>query len=836
MANLTDIRSSWSAGASEGGVTVYATKENLPTTGLTSGDQAYVSNTSRLYISNGSGWYNVALINATPSLTIDPTGAIELSTEGATTTITLTATDSDNAVAGLTFSVDSDGSFAGLGTISQDSSVFTITPLSEDSATTTESTLTFKASDGISFGSGSRTLSLTFRVANSNYTTLLAKADTAGTDNQVDASTISRTITEGGNTTSTAFSPYHPGGYSVYLDGTSNSNIQIKGESAVTVGTSDFSLSFWYKGDLASNRVIASSVATNSATQLYWNVSVRSDGAVWLQTRSTANSGLQKWGKSAAGRVTANTWHHITVSRQSGWHYVAIDGVQDTSVDRDQATFNITSQELTVGLSNITGYASYGKGYITDYNFCVGASEYDLSVGDGNVAYTVPDEPITPHANTKFLLSGLPYIVDASASPLTIDIIGSAVSKLRDGPYDYLGYSKAEYGGSIYSDGTGDYMTTPADTTHLTMAGDFTIDFWYYPTAAKSNGYVYGKYNNNSDAWAIFITPNWSSGNFGYLTFYYGNYGSNESATSLRSNLITLNVWHYCRITRASGVFYMSVNGEVGARSNYGANGLSWSDTRTFNADTTIGITGQTAYTLGQAYLADFRVINGTALTTSDFTPPTAPVSAVTNTKLLTCTNKNDIWDASSGKLLTKAGNTTASNTQRKFATSSAMYFDGTDDYITVADSTDFDFGTGDFTMEGWYYATDVSGDRYILNFTTSAGNGHFGVNFYNGGWRVGLFNGSLITGTTGIETNVWHHFAWVRQSGTMKFYIDGTQVGSDVTYSSALDCSGTFRIGTYATTPTYGEFLGYVQDVRITKGLARYTSSFTPPTSEFSG
>ena len=90
------------------GLVVYATKENLPTTGLTSGDQAFVTNTSRLYISNGYGWYNVALINATPSLTISPTGAIELSTAGATTTITLTATDSDNAVAGLTFSVDSD--------------------------------------------------------------------------------------------------------------------------------------------------------------------------------------------------------------------------------------------------------------------------------------------------------------------------------------------------------------------------------------------------------------------------------------------------------------------------------------------------------------------------------------------------------------------------------------------------------------------------------------------------------------------------------------------------------------------------------------------------------
>jgi len=185
--------------ASSSGLQVYATKENLPATGLTSGDQAYVTNTSRLYISNGSGWYNVALINATPSLTIDPTGAIELEKDGSTpTVITLTATDSDNAVAGLTFSVDSDGSFGGLATISQDSSVFTITPLSADSATTSSSTLTFKASDGISFGSGTRTLSLAFATANSNYTALLARADTAGTDNQVDAGPTTHALTESG--------------------------------------------------------------------------------------------------------------------------------------------------------------------------------------------------------------------------------------------------------------------------------------------------------------------------------------------------------------------------------------------------------------------------------------------------------------------------------------------------------------------------------------------------------------------------------------------------------------------------------------------------------------
>ena len=145
------------------GLVVYATLDDLPTSGLTAGDQAFITATNRIYVSNGSGWYSVALLNATPRLTIDPTGIVLLAKDGSTpTVITLTGTDSDNADANLIYSVESDGSFGGLATLSQDSSVFTITPLAEGSATTTSSILTFKVSDGISFGSGTTTFSLTF--------------------------------------------------------------------------------------------------------------------------------------------------------------------------------------------------------------------------------------------------------------------------------------------------------------------------------------------------------------------------------------------------------------------------------------------------------------------------------------------------------------------------------------------------------------------------------------------------------------------------------------------------------------------------------------------------
>ena len=145
---------------------VYDSLGLLPTTGLTVGNQAYVSSSQRLYLSNGSGWYNVALINATPSLSLSASGTIALANDGTATVITMTATDSDNADANLVLTVESGGDFFKMATLSQDSSVFTITPRSEDSAVSLgydgTSTLTFKASDGVSFASEQNTFTLAF--------------------------------------------------------------------------------------------------------------------------------------------------------------------------------------------------------------------------------------------------------------------------------------------------------------------------------------------------------------------------------------------------------------------------------------------------------------------------------------------------------------------------------------------------------------------------------------------------------------------------------------------------------------------------------------------------
>ena len=150
------------------GLTVYATPDLLPTSGLTAGDQAYVTSNNRIYISNGSGWYNVALINSTPTFTSGPDAAYALATDLTPTVITLVAQDSDGQ--SVTYSATPSG-MDGIATLSQDSSVFTVTPLHDSAGGAGSFTITFQATDGIGIASGVSTFSLTFTPNWSSFNT-----------------------------------------------------------------------------------------------------------------------------------------------------------------------------------------------------------------------------------------------------------------------------------------------------------------------------------------------------------------------------------------------------------------------------------------------------------------------------------------------------------------------------------------------------------------------------------------------------------------------------------------------------------------------------------------
>lgn len=166
MTTLSSIRRT--IGLAEGvGTKTYTTAAELPTTGLTAGDQAFVTSTGRLYISNSNGWYNIALINQAPYWIEQPDGSYSLSTTGLSTVITILAGDSDSTAPSYTATADSD--FNQIATITTDSegadgTRFIVTPIDSEGGTAVAGSgiVTFIATDGVNQASVVSTFTLTF--------------------------------------------------------------------------------------------------------------------------------------------------------------------------------------------------------------------------------------------------------------------------------------------------------------------------------------------------------------------------------------------------------------------------------------------------------------------------------------------------------------------------------------------------------------------------------------------------------------------------------------------------------------------------------------------------
>jgi len=142
----------------------YTTLDSLPSS-PDAGTLAFVEANTRMYLNDGNGWYSIAAVNLSPSLTLSPSGTITLATDGSASTVTITATDTDDPSAILSYSVESDGNMKATGTtVTQDSSVFTITPITQASGGVAGNfTLSFKVSDQIDEAVANKSFSLTFQ-------------------------------------------------------------------------------------------------------------------------------------------------------------------------------------------------------------------------------------------------------------------------------------------------------------------------------------------------------------------------------------------------------------------------------------------------------------------------------------------------------------------------------------------------------------------------------------------------------------------------------------------------------------------------------------------------
>lgn len=198
--------------------------------------------------------------------------------------------------------------------------------------------------------------------------------------------------------------------------------------------------------------------------------------------------------------------------------------------------------------------------------------------------------------------------------------------------------------------------------------------------------------------------------------------------------------------------------------------------------------------------------------------------------------------DASNiGRTVSGFGNVNVSTSNPKIGTGSAL-FDGSGDYLSVGNSSDWNFGTGDFTIDFWEKSSAVTANMYALALGISTTNLKFLFNSSStcGGSTRGIWifwNSSganrICVGTSGEYIDgEWHHIALVRKSDTMSLYIDGALKGTASVAGVTIDLTtagSNFYIGT--NTAAGGFWNGNLDEIRISKGIARWDGPFTPNT-----
>lgn len=777
------------------------------------GDRAFVTDSNRYYIHNGDGWFNIALINTTPTFSslVDSDGdsvttaTFTLPIDGTAVNITITATDPEGVP--ITYSAVTDSGFDSMATVSQDGQVFTITPMSEDSAVTTSGSLTFRASDGVNVATAVREFTLSFIVEASRSTRTHLKS--VGNDKTnttfTDSSSNSHTVTASGNAINQFFTPYHPGGYSVAFDGSGD---YITCGSTRTIPTTAFTVTAWvYFRDTTQNTVWAQGTSGSAGRTA---VGLGASGNWFAQIGST----------DVGGSVTPekNRWYFTELQWDGSTLRFFVDGLQLSSGSVSTSPDNTT---LKIG--------DLGSAWATTYPLNGFVRDVKVVSGTPTGSSTVPTAAATETTGTQLLACNLPYIKDASSNNVTLTLSGNPTMR-RFTPFDFSA-APANDGSSVYFDGTGDYLSIPDTATTEFGSGDFTIEMWYY--------------GNDTDQYATLTAKgagSFSSGNWslmmnhsvtGDIALYVADYSTGAPMLITGDVYVSDNQWNHIAVVRYGNEWNLYVNGVSKASRTSSITIADTSSTVHIGKDQYYGrdLSG---------FISDYRIVKGTAVYTSAFTPPTAPLTAITNTSLLTCNDAPDIYDTSGTKLVKLFGNTTnTTGTENKYG--SSVDFDGSGDYVQfyMPDGEDFQ-DLDDFSFEVWCHL-DANNLTYpyplVLRDSTNTGGPRINIRFGDSGFGYHL---QIEVNGTGSD-NVWNvnltqsnftgeikHIAVSRKNGYTGLWVNGTRYN----FASGVDPS-TFT-GNYinfdSTIGNIDQFYcgyalnGQLEDIRLTVGeQARY-------------
>ena len=664
-----------------------------------------------------------------------------------------------------------------------------------------------------------RTLAATPTDPNFENVTLLLHGDgTNGGQNNtfVDGSTNNFTITRNGNTTQGTFSPYGDN-WSNYFDGTGD-YFNIADNAALDFGTGDFTIDLWFYAESVADAVFAAGFSSGSPVS-GWGASVYAGSASFTIAVSDTYVGV-----SNSATISANTWYHYAIVRSGNSFTLYINGVGGTAVT-NTSSINTQAAGLNIGRSTYTLNLRQFKGYISNLRIVKGTAVY-------NSNFTPSTAPLTAITNTSLLTCQSNRFLDTSTNNFTITRNGD-VSVQRFSPFSpTAAYAAGTIGGSGYFDGTGDYLRLPSSSAFsiATSTTPFTVECWIYPTAA--GGALFAEFYEISGGTVdIAISMSGIATNVGDTTGRYIGFGWHIHPTwtsaAMSNTQVVLNQWTHVACVFTGSTTKIFLNG-VDSTASTPTPATTWGRTGSSGNEWYVGKrwdNSSTAYFTGQ--ISNLRFVNGTAVYTSSFTPPTAPLTAITNTSLLLNFTNASILDNAMMAVPETVGNAQIDTTTKKYGTGS-LEFDGSGDWLRVQGTPNlFNLSTGDFTIECWFYAVSTGTSAIVQQGTTD-----WRISYTNNGvMRYEVGANSIQTSTGAFSFNTWTHLAICKSGATTTLYLNGT---SRVTTTNSPTNSGNpVYIGANIDGGSpYWPLNGYIDDLRITKGVARYTANFTPHTA----
>ena len=655
--------------------------------------------------------------------------------------------------------------------------------------------------------------------SNFNRVSLLLNGDgpDGGQNNTyTDSSTNSFTITKNEDVTQGSVSPFGDNWANYFGAG---EKIYTGQSSGLAFGTGDFTVETWVYRQ-----------ADIKAYSRVWNF-----GPYWNNNDSVAlnfddgafpNKIAFACYRLSTGRLLVSTtsvvsgqWYHVAVTRESGTFKLWIDGVLEDTDTTAGATEASSTNLICVASAYNSDAAEDFNGFISNIRVVKGTAVYTAD-------FTPPTEPLTAISGTQFLACQSNRFIDNSTNAFAFTIAGSPEVTSFNPFTNSAPITLADNGGSGYfSGGVGGDTLTAATTGSTIGTGDFTIEGWFYFNGIGP-GTVYTLLDGRTGA----DTSNlmWAQESGGSWTILNGAGGVISSGWT--SSTFTEGQWYHIAQSRTGGVSRFFVNGVLTGSpadsSNYDSQQYTIGGRYAPNGSNLTG------------YLSNFRIVAGTALYTTNFTPPTAPLTNIANTYLLLNFADSAIFDYTALNNVNTVGNADISTSVFKYGTGS-LAFDGTGDYLNLPVNPTLSFGVADFTIEGWMNVASIDATyRCIFSVGPTvqiyARSGTIECYFNNTDNTSGYIVLGLTAPASSITANTWHYFTVVRNGTTFTAYIDGV-AGTPITGVTAA-------VGTSARGAVVGDiqnaggtfqypFTGYIDDLRITKGLARYTANFTPPT-----